>query len=112
VWTPRFEGLDKRQHATVVDEFRNRNRSRPFVIVSAALGGEGVHVIGAVSDSLKDRLTAPDLLKRLGLRGGGRADFAQGGGVAPGDVEEFRRKAREVARDALSGGPGLSPGPM
>jgi alanyl-tRNA synthetase len=103
VWTPRFEGLDRRQHATVVDEFRNRNRDRPFVVVSASLDGEGVHVIGAVSDSLKGRLAAPELLKRLGLRGGGRPDFAQGGGVGQGDVEDLRKKAVEVARQALEG---------
>ena len=30
VWTPRFEGLDRKAHAAVVDEFRNRNRDRPF----------------------------------------------------------------------------------
>ncbi|HET8645096.1 MAG TPA: DHHA1 domain-containing protein, partial [Vicinamibacteria bacterium] len=112
VWTPRFEGLDRRQHATVVDEFRNRNRGRALVVVSAALEGEGVHVIAAVSDQVKDRLTAPDLLKHLGLRGGGRPDFAQGGGVAPGDVDAMRRKAVEVARTALGGGQGLSPAPM
>jgi len=112
VWTPRFEGLDRRQHATVVDEFRNRNRNRGFVVVSASLDGQDVHVIGAVADSLKDRLTATELLKRLGLRGGGRADFAQGGGVASGDVDELRRRAVEVARVALAGGPGLSPAPM
>jgi alanyl-tRNA synthetase len=103
VWTPRFEGLDRRQHATVVDEFRNRNRDRPFVVVSASLDGEGVHVIGAVSESLKGRLAAPELLKRLGLRGGGRPDFAQGGGVGQGDVEALRKKAVEVARQALEG---------
>jgi alanyl-tRNA synthetase len=103
VWTPRFEGLDRRQHATVVDEFRNRNRDQAFVVVSSALDGEGVHVIGAVSDSLKGRLAAPELLKRLGLRGGGRPDFAQGGGVSQGDVEDLRKKAVEVARQALEG---------
>ena len=32
VWTPRFEGLDRKAHAAVVDEFRNRNRDRPFVL--------------------------------------------------------------------------------
>jgi alanyl-tRNA synthetase len=103
VWTPRFDGLDRKQHATVVDEFRNKNRGRSFVVVSSALDGEGVHVIGAVSDSLKGRLAAPELLKRLGLRGGGRPDFAQGGGVGQGDVEDLRKKAVEVARQALAG---------
>jgi alanyl-tRNA synthetase len=101
IWTPRFEGIDRRQHATVVDEFRNRNRGKSFLLVSAALAGEDVHVIGAVSDSLQERMTAPELLKRLGLRGGGRADFAQGGGVAPGDVDDLRRRAVEVAREAV-----------
>ena len=32
VWTPRFEGLDRKAHAAVVDEFRNRNRDRPFAL--------------------------------------------------------------------------------
>jgi len=100
VWTPRFE-LDKKAHAAVIDEFRNKNRERPFVILSASVEGEGVHVISAVSPSLKDRLTAPELMKRLGLRGGGRPDFAQGGGVSPGDVDALRQKAGELAREML-----------
>jgi len=100
VWTPRFE-LDKKAHAAVIDEFRNKNRERPFVILSASVEGEGVHVISAVSPSLKDRLTAPELMKRLGLRGGGRPDFAQGGGVFPGDVDALRQKAGELAREML-----------
>ena len=39
VWTPRFEGLDRRQHATVVDEFRNRN-------IALAIPHQDVHVLG------------------------------------------------------------------
>jgi len=62
-----------------------------------------VHVIGAVSESLKSRLSAPEILRRLGLRGGGRPDFAQGGGVAPADVEAFRRRAAELLREMLEG---------
>ncbi len=104
VWTPRFEGLDKKAHAAVVDDFRNRHKDRGFVLVSAAIAEDGVHVISAVSDSLKERVKAPELMKRLGLRGGGRADFAQGGGVAPGDVDALRRKASEVAREMLGSG--------
>jgi len=101
VWTPRFEGLDRKAHAAVVDEFRNRNRNRPFALVSASAAEDGVSVITAVSDSLKDRVKAPEILKRLGLRGGGRPDFAQGGGVAAGEVDDLRRKALDVIRQML-----------
>jgi alanyl-tRNA synthetase len=103
VWTPRFEGLDKKAHAAVVDEFRNRNRDRAFVLVSSSIEGDGVHVISAVSSGLTDRLKAPEIMKRLGLRGGGRPDFAQGGGVAPADVEALRGKAAEVLSQMLEG---------
>jgi alanyl-tRNA synthetase len=101
VWTPRYEGLDKKTHASVVDEFRNKNKDRAFVVVSASVGDDGVHVISAVSDSLKGRVTAPEIMKRLGLRGGGRPDFAQGGGVEAAGVDEMRRKAVDVARQLL-----------
>jgi alanyl-tRNA synthetase len=101
LWTPRFEGLDRKAHAAVVDEFRNRNKDRPFVLLSTAVDEAGVHVISAVSDSLTARIRAPEVMKRLGLRGGGRADFAQGGGVAPGDIESLRAKAGEVMRQML-----------
>jgi alanyl-tRNA synthetase len=93
VWTPRFDGLDRKAHAAVVDEFRNRHRDRRFVVLSAAVAEDGVHVIAAVSPSLADRLRAPEIMKQLGLRGGGRADFAQGGGVEPGEVDALRRRA-------------------
>jgi alanyl-tRNA synthetase len=102
VWTPRFEGLDRRAHAAVVDEFRNKNRSRAFVLVSASSAEDGVNVIGAVSESLKDRVKAPELFKRLGLRGGGRPDFAQGGGVAAADIDVLRRNAIDVIRQMLT----------
>jgi alanyl-tRNA synthetase len=106
VWTPRFEGLDRKAHAAVVDEFRNRNRERPFTVVSTSTTDEGVSVITAVSPSLTGSVKAPELMKRLGLRGGGRPEFAQGGGVAPGDVDALREKAREVLRGVLGGAHG------
>jgi alanyl-tRNA synthetase len=105
VWTPRFEGLDRKAHAAVVDEFRNRNKDRRFALVSASVADDGVGVIAAVSPSLGPVVKAPDLMKQLGLRGGGRPDFAQGGGVAPGDVDAMRRKAAEVLRGLLEAVP-------
>jgi alanyl-tRNA synthetase len=103
VWTPRFEGLDRRAHAAVVDEFRNRNRGGAFVVVSASVDEGGVHVISAVSDGLKERIQAPEVMKRLGLRGGGRADFAQGGGVAAGELDAFRGRARQTVEQMVTG---------
>ena len=32
IWTPRFEGLDGKAHAAVVDDFRNRNKDRAFAL--------------------------------------------------------------------------------
>ena len=74
------------------------NRDRPFALVSASVDDEGVHVISAVSDSLKDRVKAPEIMKRLGLRGGGRPDFAQGGGVDAGETSTTcgGRRVRDV----------------
>jgi alanyl-tRNA synthetase len=103
LWTPRFDGLDRKAHAAVVDDFRNRHRDRGFALVSTSVDEAGVHVISAVSPSLTDRVKAPEVMKRLGLKGGGRPDFAQGGGVAPGDVDALRRKAGEVLRQMLEG---------
>jgi alanyl-tRNA synthetase len=105
VWTPRFEGLDRRAHAAVVDEFRNRNRDRRFALVSASVADDGVSVIAAVSSSLLGSVRAPELMKELGLRGGGRPEFAQGGGVEAGDVDALRRRAAEVLRGRLEAVP-------
>jgi alanyl-tRNA synthetase len=101
VWTPRHEGLDRKGHAEVVDDFRNRHKGRRFALVSAAIAEDGVSVIAAVSQDLTAALKAPEVMKQLGLRGGGRPDFAQGGGVGPGDVDAMRKKAREMLGKAL-----------
>jgi alanyl-tRNA synthetase len=101
VWTPRFEGLDRKAHAAVVDQFRNRHRERPFALLSASVGDGGVHVIAAVSPLLAPAMKAPEVMKRLGLKGGGRPDFAQGGGVAPADVEGLRERATRTLCEML-----------
>ena len=103
VWTPRHEGLDRKGHAEVVDDFRNRHKSQAFAVVSTSVADDGVSVIAAVSQGLVGSLKAPEVMKQLGLRGGGRPDFAQGGGVAPGDVDALRKRARELLRGAVGG---------
>jgi alanyl-tRNA synthetase len=103
VWTPRFEGLDKKAHAAVVDEFRNRNKDRAFVLLSSAIEGDGVHVISAVSSGLTDRVKAPEIMKRLGLRGGGRPDFAPGRGRHSRGRGRSPRKGRGGAEPDAGG---------
>ena len=103
VWTPRYEGLDRKAHAAVVDDFRNRHKDGRFVLVSVSLADDGVSVIAATSASLAGSIKAPEVMKQLGLRGGGRPDFAQGGGVAPGDVEALRARARDLLRALAEG---------
>jgi alanyl-tRNA synthetase len=101
VWTPVFDDVDAKTHASIIDALRSRNKDRAYAVVSLARAGESVHVISAVSGALTDRVKAPEILKRLGLRGGGRPEFAQGGGVAAGDVEAMSRKAADVLREML-----------
>jgi alanyl-tRNA synthetase len=103
VWTPVFEDVDAKTHGSIVDALVNRNKDRIYAVVSFARSGDAAHVICAVAPSLADRLKAPEVLKRLGVRGGGRPDFAQGGGVAAGDVEDARRKAADLLRELLEG---------
>jgi len=104
VWTPRHDGLDRKGHAEVVDDFRNRHKGKRFALVSTSVADDGVSVIAAVSPELTAALKAPEIMKQLGLRGGGRPDFAQGGGVEPGDVDALRKKARELLGRAVETG--------
>jgi alanyl-tRNA synthetase len=108
LWTPLFDGLDRKAHAAVVDDFRNRNHALPFIVLSMSTCEDGVSVLSAVSEPLQSRVKAPEILKRLGLRGGGRPDFAQGGGVTSDGVAELRRQARELLPRLLDVAPASS----
>jgi len=103
IWTPVHQGLDKKTHASLVDNFRIQHKGEPFVLVSFAVDNAGLHVIAGSSDSTKQRVKAPEVLTRLNVKGGGRPDFAQGGRPDAGDVDELRTKAEEVLTNMLKG---------
>ena len=73
-------------------------RSAASRCVSASIADDGVQRDRrGLAVARRRSLKAPDVMKQLGLRGGGRPDFAQGGGVAAGDVDAMRRKARSCS---------------
>ena len=92
------EDLDMNAMRGAVDRYRDRHA--PAVVVLGARDGSGkARIVAGVSKALEERAPARDLARvvaeRLGGKGGGRADFAQGGGP--------RGEALEEALDALSG---------
>jgi alanyl-tRNA synthetase len=103
VWTPLFADVDRKGHAALVDEYRHKRGDRGFIAVSLANSGDSSSVIVAVSRDLVARLKAQDIMKELGLRGGGRPEFAQGA-LAPGDsdLQAVRRRATQTARRLLA----------
>ena len=79
---------------------RYRDRHAPAVVVLGARDGSGkARIVAGVSKALEERAPARDLARavagRLGGKGGGRADFAQGGGP--------KGEALDDALAALSG---------
>ena len=92
------EDLDMNAMRGAVDRYRDRHA--PAVVVLGARDESGkARIVAGVSKALEERAPARDLARvvaeRLGGKGGGRADFAQGGGP--------RGEALEEALDALSG---------
>ena len=76
---------------------RYRDRYGPAVVVLGARDGGKARIVAGVSKGVQDSVPARDLARavaqRLGGKGGGRADFAQGGGP---DGEELERALESV----------------
>ncbi|MEO5762480.1 MAG: alanine--tRNA ligase [Vicinamibacteria bacterium] len=103
IWTPLFTDVDRKGHAALVDEYRQKRGDKKFIAISTSSGREGSNsVIVAVSRDVMDKLAAPTIMKELGLRGGGRPEFAQGALGESDDVAALRTKAREVSMRLLS----------
>ena len=77
----------------VLRDFLDQLRSRfeTYAIVIALVNEEKIHLVAGVSKDLTQTFKAGDLLlhvaKQVGGKGGGRPDFAQGGGDQPENLE-------------------------
>jgi alanyl-tRNA synthetase len=77
-----LDGADPKSLRDTVDQLKNKLGSA--IILLAAVDGEKVALSAGVTKDLTDQIKAGDLMRefagRLGGKGGGRADMAQGGG--------------------------------
>ncbi|MDC0948354.1 alanine--tRNA ligase [Gammaproteobacteria bacterium] len=96
----RADGLDGKALRQLADE--EMQRLGDGVVVLGSVVGDKAAVVASVSQSLIDRLKAGELVaiasEAMGGRGGGRADFAQGGSSDPSQLDAaLARVAERVA---------------
>ena len=73
-----------------------------FVVLLATISDEKIVYVSAVSKEIASKLSAPDLLKAAGGKGGGRPDMAQGGGDEPSRLPEALKSAMLWVEGKLS----------
>ncbi|OQX36239.1 MAG: alanine--tRNA ligase [Oceanospirillales bacterium LUC14_002_19_P2] len=82
VLATRLDGVDPKSLRDTVDQLKNKLENG--IVMLAAVDGDKVALAAGVTKDLTDRVKAGDLLKmvaaQVGGKGGGRPDFAQGGG--------------------------------
>ncbi|WP_444921496.1 alanine--tRNA ligase [Microbulbifer sp. CnH-101-G] len=89
-----IDGADPKSLRDLADQMKNKLGSG--VVLLAAPGEDKVALVAAVTKDLTDRLSAGDLMRfaagKIGGKGGGRSDMAQGGGTdasaLPGMLQE------------------------
>jgi alanyl-tRNA synthetase len=101
--TARVDGLASQDARVLADNFRQQLGSG--VVILGRAEGDKASILVAVTDDLKSKIGAGDLVKELariiGGGGGGRSDLAEAGGKDPGRLDEALRAGRDaVARRA------------
>ena len=91
---------------TFVDNIKKQNKNVIAVLLSKV--GTKVQIAVGISDTLVERVSAVDLVKILssktgGKGGGGRPDFAQGGGTLPEQSDQALLHLKSYLDSTLSG---------
>ena len=85
-----LDGADGKTLRTAVDQLKDKLGSG--VILLAAVEGDRVSLVAGVTKDLTERFNAGELVRlaseKLGGKGGGRADMAQGGGSNPSALND------------------------
>ncbi len=95
----RLEGATGKELRGLVDDLRTQKAPAVVCLVSDAGEGKVAVAIG-VTPELRDRMPAGELMKRVapvvGGKGGGRPDFAQGGGTDASAIDDALATFREA----------------
>jgi alanyl-tRNA synthetase len=90
VLAARLDGADAKALRDAADQLKDKLGSG--VVVLGAVEGDKVHLVASITKDLAGKLKAGEIIKPVaelvGVRGGGRADFAQAGGNQPDKVDE------------------------
>ncbi|HBX71865.1 MAG TPA: alanine--tRNA ligase, partial [Halieaceae bacterium] len=98
------EGADAKSLRDTLDQVKNKLGSA--VVLLAAVDGDKVALAAGVSKDLTDRVSAGNLMRefagRLGGKGGGRPDMAQGGGSDVAGLPAALGAVADWVADALA----------
>jgi alanyl-tRNA synthetase len=104
VLAQRVDSLDRGQLRTLVDNLRNKLGSGVVVLGSAQEDGK-VALIAGVTKELTDRLPAGKIISllapKVGGKGGGKPDIAEGGGSDVSALSSALNSAPDVIRELL-----------
>ncbi len=90
-------GVDRKALLSSLDQLKNK--CEPAVILLASKDDKGITLVAGVSKSLTSSIKAGDLMKemsaKIGGKGGGRPDTAQGGGQDASKLDEMLASVSE-----------------
>jgi alanyl-tRNA synthetase len=103
VLATRADGADAKALREVADQLRDKLHSG--VLVLAGVEGDKIALVAMVTPDLTARFNAGKILgevaKRVGGKGGGRPDMAQGGGTDPAALDAALAHVFEMVRGAV-----------
>ncbi|WP_206444108.1 alanine--tRNA ligase [Nocardioides turkmenicus] len=104
----RVPGVGGGDARTLAQDVRSRLGDAPAAVVLLGDADDKVAVVAAVNPAgIAAGVKAGDLIKELapvvGGRGGGKPDFAQGGGTEVGKIDEAVTKVASLVTDAVTG---------
>ena len=99
------EGVASAELRSLLDSLKSKLQSAAIVL--ASVEGERVSIIAGVTSDLTAKIKAGDLVNhvasRVGGKGGGRPDMAQGGGTQPADLPKAMESLRGHVQATLGG---------